>query len=96
MAGIVSFEHVKELTAQLPPTERLKLMAHICEQLSDALPQEWVVPPIVSSEGIAEERARQEQLTQVNAWLAECDKVAELWEGEFDSAADLRRIRDEG
>jgi len=30
-----------------------------------------------------------------NAWLAKCDHVAELWEGPFDSAADLRRIRDE-
>ena len=29
------------------------------------------------------------------AWLAECERVAALWEGEFDSAADLRRIRDE-
>ena len=29
------------------------------------------------------------------AWLAECERVAALWEGEFDSAADLLRIRDE-
>jgi hypothetical protein len=42
-----------------------------------------------------DERAREERLAQVEAWLAECDKVAELWEGEFDSAGDLRRIRDE-
>ena len=32
---------------------------------------------------------------QFNAWLAECDRVANLWEGPFDSAADLRRLRDE-
>jgi len=27
---------------------------------------------------------------------AECDRVANLWEGTFDSASDLRCIRDEG
>ncbi len=43
----------------------------------------------------SEERGRQEQLAKLEAWLAECDKVAELWEGEFDAATDVRRMRDE-
>jgi len=33
--------------------------------------------------------------TRFKDWLAECDRVANLWEGPFDSAADLRRLRDE-
>jgi hypothetical protein len=36
-----------------------------------------------------------ERLRRVDAWLAECDAVAESIEGEFDSAEDLRRIRHE-
>jgi len=31
----------------------------------------------------------------VDAWLAECDAVAESIEGEFDAAQDLRQIREE-
>jgi hypothetical protein len=88
MAGTVTLEHVEELAAQLQPTERLKLAAHICERLS-------VIPYAVSPERSTEEQAQQERLANLDAWLAECDQVAELWEGEFDSAADLRRIRNE-
>ena len=40
-------------------------------------------------------RERQERLSKVEAWLAECERVADLWQGAFDSAADLRRIHDE-
>ncbi len=84
MTEPVTLEQVEVLAAQLLPTDQLKLVAHVCEQLSTALP---TVSP--------EERRRKERLTKVDVWLAECDEVAELWEGEFDSAADLRRIRDE-
>ncbi len=84
MTEPVTLEQVEVLAAQLPPTDQLKLVAHVYEHLSTALP---TVSP--------EERGRKERLTKVDAWLAECDEVAELWEGEFDSAADLRRIRDE-
>lgn len=84
----VALEQVEELVAQLPPTEQLRLVAHVCEQLSTTL-------PAVSPEESAEEQAQRERVAQLDAWLAECDEVAELWEGEFDSAADLRRIRDE-
>jgi hypothetical protein len=88
MLEFVTLEQVEELAAQLPPAERLKLVAHVCEQLSTVL-------PAVSLEQEAETRVRQERLAKLEAWLAECEEVAELWEGEFDSAADLRRIRDE-
>ncbi len=88
MADTMTLEQVEELAAQLPPTEQLKLVAHICEQLS-------VILPVMPLREDGEERARQERVAKLDAWLAECDKVAALWEGEFDSAADLRRIRDE-
>src|SRR5436305_1700429 len=35
------------------------------------------------------------QRVALEARLAECDKVAELWEGEFDAAEEVRRMRDE-
>ena len=41
------------------------------------------------------ETATLEQPDPFDAWLRECEKVATLWEGEFDSAEDLRRIREE-
>ncbi len=88
MADPVTLDQVEELVAQLPLTEQLKVAARIFEQLSTAL-------PAVPFEASAEERARQGRLAKLDAWLAECEKVAALWEGEFDSAADLRRIRDE-
>jgi len=88
MSSKVTLEQVEQLAMQLPPTEQLKLVAHICEQLSS-------MPLVVPSEESERERAQMERLAQIDAWIAECDKVAELWEGEFDSAADLRRIRNE-
>lgn len=84
MSNRVTLEQVEQLTAQLPPPERLKLVAHICEQLS--------ATKMAESD---EEKVRQERLAQVDAWLAECDTVAESIEGEFDSAEDIRQIREE-
>jgi hypothetical protein len=42
-----------------------------------------------------EEKARRERLAKVDAWLAECDAVAESIEGKFDSAEDIGQIRGE-
>ena len=84
MSDPVTLEQVEQLVVQLPPAERLKLVAHICEQLSTV--------PIAERDG---EKARRERLAQVDAWLAECDAVAESIEGEFDSAKDIRLIREE-
>ena len=88
MSSKVTLEQVEQLVMQLPPTEQLKLMANISKRLS-------AMPLVVPTEESERERAQMERLAQVDAWIAECDKVAELWEGEFDSAADLRRIRNE-
>ena len=38
MPESVTLEQVEELATQLPPGERLKLVARVCEQLSIALP----------------------------------------------------------
>jgi hypothetical protein len=84
MSHNVTLEHVEQLVEQLPPPERLRLVVHICEELS--------AMPIMES---YEEKARRGRLAQVDAWLAECDAVAESIEGEFDSAADIRQIREE-
>lgn len=84
MSNIVTLDQVEQLTTQLPPPERLKLVAHICEQLSATQTAES-----------GEEKARRGRLAQVDAWLSECDTVAESIEGAFDSAEDIRQIREE-
>ena len=89
MSHRATLDQVEQLAVQLPSREQLKLVAHISEWLS-------VTPFGRATEERGVERAQRERLAQVDAWIAQCDKVAELWEGEFDSAADLRRIRDEG
>ena len=41
------------------------------------------------------QEAKALRMAQFEQWLTACEEVAELWEGEFDSAADVRRMRDE-
>jgi hypothetical protein len=41
------------------------------------------------------ERARREREAMADALLAELDAIAESIEGEFDSAEDIRKIREE-
>jgi hypothetical protein len=84
MSNRVTLEQLQQLAVQLPPQEKLKLMSHLCEQLS-----------VKQTSVNDEEQARRERLAQVDAWLAECDAVAESIEGEFDSAEDIRQIREE-
>jgi hypothetical protein len=88
MSNRVTLEQVEQLAVQLSPHEQLKLVAHVSEWLSGA-------PLVILPEENNVEWARRERLAQIDAWIARCDEVAERWEGEFDSAADLRRIRDE-
>lgn len=86
MSVQVTLEELKQQIIELPLQEQLKLVADIGERLS-AMP---LISPALESE-----RVQMECMAQLDAWIAECEKVAELWEGSFDSAADLRRIRDE-
>ena len=88
MSNKMTLEQLEQQVAQLPPHEQLKLVAHISEQLIN-------LALVATTQENNKEGARA-RLAKVDAWLAECDKVAELWEGAFDSATDLRPIRDEG
>lgn len=77
MAETVNLEQAEKLVVQMPPREQLKLVARLCEQLS-------VDPPAALTEDSTEGWLRQERLAKLDAWLAECEKVAALWEGKFD------------
>lgn len=87
MSNRVTLKQVEQQVAQLTPQEQLKLVTYIAGQLS-AIP--WVVPTKEM-----EELARRARWVEVDAWLAACDAIAESIEGEFDSAKDLRQIREE-
>jgi len=82
----MTLEQVKELVAQLPPQEQLKLMAHISGQLSQ--------PPPSGQESRVHRPGR-DYAARVEEFLAACDQLAEQIEGEFDAAEDLRQIREE-
>jgi hypothetical protein len=84
MSTRVTLEELERLVAQLPPSDRLKLVAQVCEQLSTT----------AAVEGGAE-AARRARLARVDAWLAESDAVADSIEGDFDSAAEIRQAREE-
>lgn len=86
MADAVTLERVEGLAAQLLPQEQLKLLARISERLSQL--------SLTTLDADAE-RQRREYAARVEAFLAACDEAAEQIEGEFDSAEDLRQIREE-
>ena len=88
MTETVTLAQVEELAARLPLAERLQLITHVCEQLRVSL-------PALALEQEAKDQKGQEQVMKLDQWLAECEVVAELWTGEFDSAAEVRRMRDE-
>ena len=87
MSNRMTLKQVEQQVAQLLPQEQLKLVAYIAGQLS--------VVPLVAPTRETEEQTPRARLAEVDAWLAECDAVAESIEGEFDSADDLRQIREE-
>ena len=86
----LTFEELEQQVEQLSPQQQLQLLARLSENLStfsftkentEKRPDHKSATPVDS--------------VQFDAWVAECERVADLWEGTFDSAADLRRIRDE-
>lgn len=89
MSISLTFEELEQQVTQLPPQQQLRLLARISEKLSAF---KLNLAPAKENE---ENRMQPEQSTKFEAWLAECDRIAELWEGTFDSAADLRRLRNE-
>jgi len=82
----ITFNQLNQQVALLPPTEQLKLAAHICERLTDHV----FIPatPIVKDAAVLRQK-------QAKKLLALCDAAAEMWEGEFDSAEDIRQMREE-
>jgi hypothetical protein len=89
MSISLTFEQLEQQVVQLPLQQQLRLLTRISEKLSA------FTPNFAPAKGNEEKREQQERLAKFDAWLAECDRVAELWEGAFDSAADLRRLRNE-
>lgn len=89
MSIALTFEELEQHVAQLPPDQQLRLVAHISAKLSDFL---FNMTPLSQNQ---EQKKKQARPVRIDAWLAECDRVADLWQGPFDSVADLRRIRDE-
>jgi len=87
MSDGVTLKQVEQQVNQLPLQEQLKLVAYIVGQLSNI--------PLVAPTREIEEQTRWARLAEVDAWLEECDAVAESIEGEFDAAEDLRQIREE-
>ena len=81
----VTLQQVESLATQLPPAERLRLAAHICDQLS------LFLPPLV--QGDDNKGLREKRQEEVDALLAILDGAAELCEGESDSAEEIRQIR---
>jgi predicted membrane chloride channel (bestrophin family) len=75
MSEVLNLESVEELVSQLPTIDRLKLAAHIYEQLNNTSQNK-------ESAEFAEMLALQERLAKLGAWLAECEQVADLWKGD--------------
>ncbi|HIE27930.1 TPA: hypothetical protein EYP66_11645 [Candidatus Poribacteria bacterium] len=69
MPNRLTLKQVEQQVAQLPPQEQLKLVAYVAGQLSATL--------LAAPAKTIEEKTRRMRLTEVDAWLAECDAVAE-------------------
>jgi len=86
MSNRMTLEQVEQFAVQLPPPEQLKLVARLSGQLSGfmhkipSLDMEWAQP---------------EREAMADALLAELDAIADCIEGAFDSAEDIRYIREE-
>jgi hypothetical protein len=84
MYSHVTLEQVEQLTRQLPLTEQIKLLTHLSEQLSSTTTPRPEV-----------DLAPRERQAKADALLQELDAIAESIEGQFDSAEDIRQIREE-
>jgi len=87
MAETAILEEIERLIEQLPTTQRLKLMARICEQLSD----ETAIDQIESKA----EKSKNKRLQLAKHLLAEVEDVKDDSQGEFDVVDDIKRLRQE-
>ncbi len=81
-----TLDQLEQSVMQLPPNEQLKLMARMSDNLTRL---GLTVPPS------APEQVQREREARADALLQELDTIAESIEGEFDSAEDIREIREE-
>jgi len=86
MTRQMSFKQLEQQIAQLPLQEQLRLIARISEQLSAIAPDRLLA---------GEESTPQHRGRVGDELLALCDAAAEMWEGEFDAAKEIRQMRKE-
>jgi len=84
MTSETTLEQMEQQIDQLPVHERLKLIAYISQQLSTITLDSLV--------GGGETLQRHREI-EAEELLALCDSAAEMWEGEFDAAEEIRQIR---
>jgi hypothetical protein len=87
MAEIVELEQVEKLVEQLSPAQQLKLVATICEHLSNTSTIEQMESNM--------EIWQQKRLQLAEKLLAEVDDIEDDSQGESDAAEDIRRLREE-
>jgi hypothetical protein len=87
MSNTITLQQVRELAAQLPPHEQLKLAADICEQLS-------ALQCIQTSATAVAEETRQARLQLAEQLLAECEGIEDDSQGDIDTAELVRQVRD--
>jgi len=85
MSNQVALERLEQQVVQLLPQEQLELVAYISQQLS--------VMPLVAPATMSKETMRRQREKKGNELLALCDAAAEMWEGDFDAAEDIRQMR---
>jgi hypothetical protein len=90
MSSSVTLEQVEALAMQLPRDEQAKLVEHLRQRLDNSAP---AAPPGKD----AQAGGNQERLARAKALIAELDAIADSigHKGEFDSAKDIRKIREE-
>lgn len=88
METTTSLAHVESLAMQLPPQEQLQLVSRLCDKMSSA---------VENPEADEEQRRRQAE-KKADELMAELDALDALWDGQdgqFDSAEEIRRMREE-
>ena len=85
MSNQMTLEQLEQQVMRLSPQEQLKLVMHISERLS-AMP---LGAPMMRDE----ESLRRQREKEADELLALCDAAAEMWEGAFDAAEEIRLMR---
>jgi hypothetical protein len=85
MPNQITLEQLEQQVTQLLPQEQLKLVAHISARLS--------VMPLAAPTMVNEESLRLQREKEADELLARCDAAAQMWEGKFDAAEEIRQMR---